>query len=407
VLIKLKSLGPGLLYAGAAIGVSHLVQSTKAGAQYGYVLIIAIVLAHLFKYPFLAIGPRYAHYSKSSLVSGYAQVGKWAIFLLLTISASTMFTVQAAVTIVTAGLAQKLTGSVLPAWQWSALLLIICFVILQVGKFNVLDGLMKVIMAVLAVSTLLAFLFSFGFDKEIVSGVGAHFQLNNSADLSFLIEFVGWMPAPLDIAIWHSIWTVANGKLHTKSLEAENFDFKVGFYGAAILGICFLCLGANILYGTDIHLEASAGKFATQVVDLFTSSLGMWSYPVIVIAAFTTMFSTTLTCLDALPSVVKEIGDELHFNKRINTKTFWMSVLAIGSIIILVFFVSDMKQMVRLATSVSFLTAPVLAYLSYRLFRLKKGEYTLWSNFEFKLAILGIVTLSLFGVLYLWQIIYI
>ena len=26
-----KSLGPGLLFAGAAVGVSHLVQSTRAG----------------------------------------------------------------------------------------------------------------------------------------------------------------------------------------------------------------------------------------------------------------------------------------------------------------------------------------------------------------------------------------
>ena len=33
--IVLKRLGPGLLFAGAAIGVSHLVQSTKAGAEFG------------------------------------------------------------------------------------------------------------------------------------------------------------------------------------------------------------------------------------------------------------------------------------------------------------------------------------------------------------------------------------
>jgi hypothetical protein len=32
----LQSLGPGLLFAGAAIGVSHLVQSTKAGAEFGF-----------------------------------------------------------------------------------------------------------------------------------------------------------------------------------------------------------------------------------------------------------------------------------------------------------------------------------------------------------------------------------
>ena len=32
----LQTLGPGLLFAGAAIGVSHLVQSTKAGAEFGF-----------------------------------------------------------------------------------------------------------------------------------------------------------------------------------------------------------------------------------------------------------------------------------------------------------------------------------------------------------------------------------
>lgn len=104
VLTKLKSLGPGLLYAGAAIGVSHLVQSTKAGAQYGYILIIAIVLAHVFKYPFFVLGPRYAKATGESLVSGYGRMGKWAIVLLLVLTVCTMFTVQSAVTIVTAGL---------------------------------------------------------------------------------------------------------------------------------------------------------------------------------------------------------------------------------------------------------------------------------------------------------------
>ena len=39
----------------------------------------------------------------------------------------------------------------------------------------------------------------------------------------------------------------------------------------ALLGICFLMLGANTLYGTGIPLEASAGKFSTQIVDIFTT----------------------------------------------------------------------------------------------------------------------------------------
>ena len=37
-----KKLGPGLLFAGAAIGVSHLVQSTRAGADFGWGLLLGI-----------------------------------------------------------------------------------------------------------------------------------------------------------------------------------------------------------------------------------------------------------------------------------------------------------------------------------------------------------------------------
>ena len=46
----LNKLGPGLMYAGAAIGVSHIVQSTKAGAQFGYGLLWALLVANFFKF---------------------------------------------------------------------------------------------------------------------------------------------------------------------------------------------------------------------------------------------------------------------------------------------------------------------------------------------------------------------
>ena len=45
---KIKKLGPGLLFAGAAIGVSHLVQSTRAGADYGWGLTWALLLVNLW-----------------------------------------------------------------------------------------------------------------------------------------------------------------------------------------------------------------------------------------------------------------------------------------------------------------------------------------------------------------------
>ncbi|PCJ66703.1 MAG: iron transporter [Bacteroidetes bacterium] len=400
MLSKLKSLGPGLLYAGAAIGVSHLVQSTKAGAQYGYVLIVAILLAHIFKYPFFALGPKYAKHTGESLVAGYARMGKWAVILLLVLTISTMFTVQAAVTIVTAGLVQKMTGTTLSPPLLSLILLGICFLILQIGKFSILNNLMKVIMVVLAISTFAAFVFSFGVDREFISDAPAIFNISNSEDLGFLLAFVGWMPAPLDIAIWHSIWTLAQPKSNTSS----NFDFKVGFYGTAILGICFLVLGANTMYGSGIALEPTAGGFASQLIDAFTQCLGDWSHVLILIAAFTTMFSTTLTCFDAMPRVMNHIGKELSFSKNMNSVTFWRIILALGSLIILFFFVKNMKEMVNFATIVSFLTAPILATLSYLLVTKYVKNKNLWSSIEKVLAMTGIILLFLLAILYLTEI---
>ena len=55
----LSTLGPGLLYAGAAVGVSHLVMSTKAGAMYQFLFLLLIPLIHVVKYPFFKYGPQY------------------------------------------------------------------------------------------------------------------------------------------------------------------------------------------------------------------------------------------------------------------------------------------------------------------------------------------------------------
>lgn len=54
---SIKALGPGLIWAGASIGVSHLVQSTRAGADFGFQLVWVVVLANLLKYPFLNLVP--------------------------------------------------------------------------------------------------------------------------------------------------------------------------------------------------------------------------------------------------------------------------------------------------------------------------------------------------------------
>ena len=88
----LRALGPGLLFAGAAIGVSHLVQSTTAGALYGLSLVIVVVLAHAMKLPAMLFGPRYSAATGTSLLSAYRRQGRHALWTFALINFGTMFT---------------------------------------------------------------------------------------------------------------------------------------------------------------------------------------------------------------------------------------------------------------------------------------------------------------------------
>ena len=156
-----QSLGPGLLFAGAAIGVSHLVQSTRAGADFGFGLLWALLLVNLFKYPFFQFGPRYASATGESLIDGYRRLGKGVLWAYYILTFATMFTIQAAVTIVTAGLAAHLFGITSDLTTWSIIITLICLLILMLGKYKFLDNFIKVIIITLTLSTIVAVVIAF------------------------------------------------------------------------------------------------------------------------------------------------------------------------------------------------------------------------------------------------------
>lgn len=364
------ALGPGIIMAAAAIGVSHLVQSTRAGADYGFALIWAVILANIFKYPFLEYGPRYAIATKESLIEGYKKLGNWAFWTFVIFTIGTMFTVQAAVTIVTASLAAELTGITLTPLIWSAIILSICILILVAGQYSALDGAIKIIMVVLTISTLIAIVVAF-VNTDTLSKPPSP-SIWTVSGVSFLIALMGWMPIPIDGSAWHSLWSLERMKQTGKcpSLKDCLFDFKLGYIGAGILAVCFLVLGAVVMFGSGDVFASSGGAFAKQLVNIYTSSLGDWAYIIIIICAFTTMFSTTLTVTDAYPRVSRRIisiikptfKDESKKNYRI-----LIVIISLLSLVVLYLAGSRFTFMVDLATTLSFLTAPILAFINYRL----------------------------------------
>jgi Mn2+/Fe2+ NRAMP family transporter len=398
----IKSLGPGLLFAGAAIGVSHLVQSTRAGADFGFGLLWALRLVNLFKSPFFQYGPRYATATGESLIDGYKRLGKGVLLMYYFLTFATMFTIQAAVTIVTAGLAANLFGFTTDITVWSIIITIICFATLLIGKYKLLDNLIKVIIVVLTLSTIIAV-------SVAVFNTGSSFEFTQvipegALEIGFLIAFLGWMPAPLDISAWHSLWAIEKQKDIKDGFKTKQaiIDFNIGYVGTVFLAVCFLSLGALVMYQSGNEFSSSAGKFAQQIINLYTENLGSQTSIFIAIAAFTTMFSTTLTTLDASPRAMAK-STELLFNKT-NRSTYliWIIILAIGTILILTFFISNMITMIKIATILSFLTAPFYAIANFILISSKHTPKEWHPSMAMKiLSYLGIIFLIGFSIWYL------
>ncbi|NAS13819.1 NRAMP family divalent metal transporter [Poritiphilus flavus] len=408
----LKNLGPGLLFASMAIGTSHLVLSTKAGAQYGWIMIIPIILANILKYPFFEFGIRYTNVTGKSLIEGYLNRGKLYLWLYTFITLVTTFTILAALYVVTAGLFINLFN--VPGLSVSATalgLFVFISAILIIGRYRFLETSLKFVISILFVALLVTTALVL-FKGQITPVEDfSRPELFNEIGILFLISLVGWMPTAVEASSWISLWTLEKQKVTGRKLPLSEAlqEFNSGYLMTALLAIFFLIIGWMTLYGSNTELSGNATTFADQVVQLFTTHIGNWAYVFIAVSAFATMFSTCMTAHDAIARVSIDIVSHLS-PKKVNfsgRKYFALGVivLALVNFIVLSAFSANMGTLVALATFISFVLAPVVGYMN-----LKNVMSTdLPKRFHPKkwlqgLTYLGIVFLSLFAIYYCWLV---
>ncbi len=376
-----KTLGPGILFLSTAIGVSHLVQSTRAGAEFGFMLIGFVILANLFKYPFFEYGSRYANVTGTSIIDGYKKLGRHALLLYFLITVGSMFFVTAAVGFVTAGFLENLF-QVEFLGSWTIIILFaICACILIVGKYRVLDSLIKIIATVLVVSTALAFVLALinGPVEKIESFQPP--EVWSHTGIFFLIALMGWMPTAVDLSSWNSLWTLERIKMtrFKPKLKETLFEFRLAYVITAILALFFVTLGSYIFYGSGEPLPNNNALFAHKVVTLYTETIGSWSYIIIASAAFSVMFGTIIAVFDGYSRSLQRTLELLFVKNNSNPKTKFrrmyvllIFILAVGSFVVVYQFEDKLKELVDVATTISFLIAPIIAIFN---FRLVTGKY--------------------------------
>ncbi|SJN40187.1 NRAMP family divalent metal transporter [Psychrobacter sp. JB385] len=392
--------GPGILMATAAIGGSHLISSTQAGAIYGWQLAIMIVLANFFKYPFFRFATDYVYDTGESLIAGYAKRSKvylWVYFILSILSAVIS---TGAVSL----LAAVILGFMLPAsLEFSTITLSIIIVavswfFLIAGHYKLLDGVTKWIMIALTAATVAAVVIAAGKPTVMAADFVAVTPWN-LATLGFIVALMGWMPAPLEFAAITSMWTSAKVKTDHTTHRQGLLDFNVGYLVSAILALFFLALGVFVQYGSGQEIELVGGAYINQLINMYTATIGDWSRLLVAFVAFMCMFGTTITCADGYGRANAECWRLIKGENEINKKqiAFWTTYAIGGGLVIITFFTGQLGAMLKFAMVSAFISAPIFGWLNYSLVKNHKklsAGMNAWS-------IAGLIFLAGFTLLFL------
>jgi Mn2+/Fe2+ NRAMP family transporter len=287
----------------------------------------------------------------------------------------------------------------------SILLMAVCMAVLLSGKFSLLDGLIKLIGSVLLISTLIAFLMTL-WHGPVATWDQLVLPLElDKENVFFVIALMGWMPTAVDLSTWNSIWTLERIKQtdYLPTLKETLKEFNIGYWITAGLSICFITLGAFLIYGTDTELSNSSAVFANQVVGMFTRTMGEGAYYFIAISSFSVMFSTCITVFDGYSRAMSETTALLldASRKEIKTYKLWLTIVLVGAFIVINNFLGNFKALVDLATIISFVIAPLIAIVNFKLVLsddLTKQEKP---NLIMRiLSVLGIIYLLSFSLLF-------
>jgi len=397
---KLAATGPGIMAASAAIGGSHLVSSTQAGAIYGWKLTGIIILALLLKYPFFRFGPEFTAETGMSVVEGYARKGKaylWIFFVLCAVSSVISAAgVGLLCTVILAFLLPESLGIAAPIL--TAIVMAVVWLILVTGRFRALDVVSKIIVASLSVTTIFAAILAATKGPAMAADfVGP--SPWNLASLAFIVALVGWMPAPIEIAAINSLWVSAKSRTTKMSARDVVFDFNVGYITSGLLALVFVALGFFVQFGTGVEVAQQGGKYIPQLMSMYAQAIGQWAVPMMAFIAFATMFGTTISVVDGYARACAESIRLLRNHTQLSQRAvlWWITGITLIALAIMLWMNAELAAMLRFSMISAFVTAPVFAWLNYSLVRKNSGT----SGMLHALAMIGIVFLSAFTLLFL------
>lgn len=361
-----------MLFAASAVGVSHLIQSTRAGAAFGSGMVLVIILICLVKYPFFLFGAHYTAVTGNTIIEGYRKLGRWLLFVIFCVYVFELPFAIAGISVVAAGI--LISSLDLQANDRLVALVLVtsCLAFTALGRYRFLERASRVLVLLFVTCIIV------GTGVTVASNIN-HYSLSLQPmapireNLLFLVALAGWMPTGVGGALGISLWIHAKNQRigRNLSLKEVRFDFNFSYAIVVLTAVCFSLLGTYALTSGLHELEGSSIEFADRLFAIFMGSFPAWLHVVMIVGANVVMLSSLPVVVDLLPRLGTTLLASLGLTGQDKTDSsrvylaFVVYELASVSLVLLMS-TGPFTSFIDLVTSLGFLAAPIIAFLNHK-----------------------------------------
>lgn len=324
---SLRFLGPGMITSAAVVGSGELITATTLGARVGFMLLWLVFVSTFVK---VAVQIEIARFSISTgkpAIEGYDLVppriaGRgWASYLAILMFLQ-FVTSQAGVLGAAALALTLLVPSVSAAW-WVAVMVVVAIAIHIANRYAIVESVSTVlVVAVTAAAVVMVFGLQatpFAFTTGDVAG-GLSFQIA-AGSMGVALSMFGLTGVGAGEISSYSFWVVEKGYAAWTGpndgseewaerargwISVMKLDAWVAWVIYTASTAAFYTLGAAVLHPQG--LVPKGNELITTIASIFTSTIGGWVGPVVLVFAAVALFKTILA---NVPSLSRQTANAL------------------------------------------------------------------------------------------------
>jgi Mn2+/Fe2+ NRAMP family transporter len=341
----LAVIGPGIVVAGSVIGGGELINTPLQAAQFGFVLLWAVILSCLIKF-FLQveIGRHCMVHNRSTVEALNMCPGprfrrtSWLPLLYMggyTVSLASAVGIIGAL----AGLLQAAIplGNPSPTTThvWGVAIVGACALLLRSGLYGHLEKLVAILVGGFCIFALMALVLLQGTEfritpSELWSGLAGSLGDQPRLAAYAVISLMGALGTTANELFMYPYWLLEKGYGHDLPLLRDerwaprakrwirglHIDAGFATVVATVVTVAFYLLGAAVLHRRGI--QPSGLGVVEQISQVFTQTYGRWSYALFVAGAFCALFSTLVVVTAATGRMWADLLCSLGFLDRAN-----------------------------------------------------------------------------------------